>query len=183
MPAVWVSLLRAVNLGARNKVSMSRLREVLVEAGFSDVRTYVQSGNVITRSAHRSPDRVAAAVREVIRAEFGLDVPVIVRSPQELRAVLAWCTFPADAAARPNLVHVVHLTAEPDADKVAALLAADWSPDAAAVRGRELVVCYAETVQRGRISQATALRRLAVDGTARNWRTLQALVDLTADAP
>ena len=176
---VWVSLLRGVNLGARNKVNMPRLRAALVEAGFDDVRTYVQSGNVVARSPHRDADRMAAAVRAVVREHFAVDVPVVVRSPAQLRAVLAWCPFPDDAAARPTAVHVVHLTADPDPDRVAALLSADWSPDRVAARGREIVICYADGMHGSRLQYATALKRLGVDGTARNWRTLQALVDLT----
>ena len=52
--AVWISLLRAVNLGARNKVSMPVLRGLLEQAGFDEVRTYVQSGNIVTRSSQGS---------------------------------------------------------------------------------------------------------------------------------
>ncbi len=179
---IWVSLLRGINLGARNKVNMPRLREALADAGFDDVRTYVQSGNVVTRSAHRSPDRVADAVSTVVREHFDIDVPVVVRSPAQLRDLVAWCPFPDDAAARPTAVHVVHLSGEPDPDRVAALIAADWSPDGLAVRGREIVICYAELMHTSRLQYATALKKLGVDGTARNWRTLQALVELTADA-
>jgi len=179
--AVWVSLLRGINLGARNKVPMKQLREALAEAGFEDVRTYVQSGNVVTRSAHRNPDQVSGAVRGVVRQHFGIDVPVVVRSPQQLRDVLEWCPFPADAAERPTAVHVGHLTGKPDPERVAALVAEDWSPDGLAVRGEEVVVRYAETMHASRLQHAKVLNRLGVDGTARNWRTLQALVDLTAD--
>jgi len=177
---VWVSLLRGINLGARNKVNMPQLRTALADAGFEDVRTYVQSGNVVTSSGHRSPDRVAAAVRAVVREGFGLDVPVVVRSPRELRDLLDWCPFPDDAAARPTAVHVLHLTAEPDPARVAALLDEDWSPDGLAARGRELVVCYADAMHTSRLQHASALKRAGVDGTARNWRTLQALVDLVS---
>ncbi len=179
---VWVSLLRGVNLGARNKVNMPRLREALAGAGFDDVRTYVQSGNVVTRSAHRSSDKVSDAVRAVLREHFDIDVPVVVRSPQQLGEVFAWCPFPDDAAARPTAVHVVHLAGEPDGDRVAALIAADWSPDGLAARGREIVIRYADVMHTSRLQYATVLKRLGVDGTARNWRTLQALVELTAHA-
>jgi len=180
--AVWVSLLRGVNVGAHHRVDMRKLSAALTDAGFGDVRTYVQSGNVVTRSAHRKPESVATTVREVVHGTFGFDVPVVVRSPRQLRDVLAWCPFPAQSAAAPKLVQVVHLADEPDPVRVAALVGEDWSPDAVAARGREIVVRYAEGMHGSRLQHTTALKRLAVDGTARNWRTLQALVDLTADA-
>jgi uncharacterized protein (DUF1697 family) len=177
---VWVSLLRGINLGSHNKVNMPRLREALADAGFRDVRTYVQSGNVITRSGHRSPDRVADDVRRVVRASFDVDVPVIVRSPGQLRDVLAWCPFP-DAADRPKQVHVVHLETAPNDDDVRALTEVDWSPDAVQVRGSEVVIRYADTMHSSRLQSSGLLKTLRTDGTARNWRTLSALVDLTSE--
>ena len=174
----WVSLLRGINLGARNQVNMPQLRKALDARGFENVRTYVQSGNVVARSRHRSAAAVGAAVAGVVREEFGLGVPVVVRTPAQLRAVLDWCPFPDDAAARPTAVQVLHLAGEPDADRVAAVLAEDWSPDGIAARGCEVVVRYDEAMHRSRLQHALLLKRLAVDGTARNWRTLQALVEL-----
>jgi len=179
---VWVSLLRGVNLGRHNQVNMPRLREALSAAGFQDVRTYVQSGNVVARSGHRTPDRVAETVRSVVRERLDVDVPVVVRSPRQLRALLSWSPFAEDAAARPTSVHVLHLTDDPDPARVAALLGEDWSPDNLAVRHREVVVRYADAMSASRLQHAGLLRRLGVDGTARNWRTLLALVDLTADS-
>lgn len=177
----WVSLLRGVNLGARNKVNMPALRKALEADGFEDVRTYVQSGNVVARSAHRSPAAVGDAVAAVVREEFGLNVPVVVRSPAELRAVLDWNPFPEDAAARPTGVQVVHLSAVPAAERVDAVVTEDWSPDGIAARGREVVVRYDETMHRSRLQHAAILKRLGVDGTARNWRTLQALVEMSEE--
>jgi uncharacterized protein (DUF1697 family) len=104
----WVCLLRGVNVGGHNRVSMPVLREALTAAGFLDVRTYVQSGNVIARSAHRSPTGVADAVNAVIQQGFGLDVPVVVRTPEHLRGVLAWDPFPDVSGSEPKRVAVVH---------------------------------------------------------------------------
>jgi uncharacterized protein (DUF1697 family) len=176
---VWVALLRGVNLGARNKVNMPQLRAALSEAGFRDVRTYVQSGNIVAESSHRKPESFAAAIRTVVQRCAGLDVPVVVRSPAELRAVLDWNPFPEDASARPTGVHVLHLDAEPDGERVAALQAVDYAPDELTVRGPEVVVRYAETMHNSRLQHAAVLKKLGVDGTARNWRTLQALVSMT----
>ncbi|HLK94315.1 MAG TPA: DUF1697 domain-containing protein [Nocardioidaceae bacterium] len=178
--AVWVCLLRAVNLGARNKVSMPVLRSLLEQAGFDEVRTYVQSGNVIARSSHRSRDRVAALVSSTVAEHFGVDTPVVVRTPQELRAVLDWNPFPDAAAQRPQLVQVCHLLASPEPAGVEAVLAADV-PEQIAVRGEEVVVDYGQSIQSSKVSPAWLARRLGVDGTARNWRTLTALVEMTAD--
>lgn len=179
--AVWVSMLRGINLGARNRVPMPALREALVAADFEDVQTYVQSGNIITSSAHRSRDKVVALVREVVATHFDVNVPVVVRSPAELAAVLAWDPFPDAAAERPKLVQVAHLVAIPAPADVEALLAAvEDMPERVAVRGPEVVVDYGEAIRTSKVQGAWLTKRLGgVDGTARNWRTLTALVHLT----
>jgi uncharacterized protein (DUF1697 family) len=180
--AVWVALLRGVNVGGHNRVNMPGLRQALTEAGFEDVQTYVASGNVIARSGHRSAEEVEKAVRATVSATFGLDVPVVVRTPRQLRDLLDWCPFP-EAAERPTRVHVIYLGSDPNPEGVAALLAADWSPDRVEVRGREVVIRYDDSMHTSRLQHASVLKRLAVDGTARNWRTAQALVTLTSVAP
>lgn len=173
----WVALLRAVNLGAHNKVSMPRLREVLADAGFTDVRTYVNSGNVVLGSPLRSAAKVGQAVHDVIAEHFGVDTPVMLRTGPQLAAVLAWNPFPDAVADHPHLVAVLHLSAEPDAAAVETLLAGDYAPVRVAHRGAEVVVDWHD--RSGRPSVDRVLRKLGVEATARNWRTLTALVELT----
>jgi uncharacterized protein (DUF1697 family) len=173
----WVALLRAVNLGARNKVSMPKLREVLAESGFGNVRTYVNSGNVVLDSPLRSAAKVGTAVHDVVAEHFGVDTPVVVRTGTQLADVLAWNPFPEAVDREPKLVAVIHLTAEPAAAAVEEVLAANVAPDEIAVRGQEVVVAWAKGTGNPRTDRV--LRKIGVAGTARNWRTLAALVDLT----
>jgi len=174
-----VALLRGINLGGHRKVSMPLLREALTKAGCTDVRTYVNSGNVVLRSAHARADDVSAAVHDVIAETFDLDVPVVVRTGSQLAEILDWNPFPEEAAARPNLVAVVHLVRKPPAAKVRELLATDVAPDRIAARGSEVVVAWSERT--GGPLADKALNALGVEGTARNWRTLTALAGLTEE--
>jgi uncharacterized protein (DUF1697 family) len=174
----WVCLLRAVNLGSHNKVNMPALRDALGEAGFRDVRTYVQSGNVVLSSSARSPATVARAVHDVLHESFDIDTPVLVRTPAQLRAVAEWNPFAEQSAERPASVHVLHLDDDPEPDALGTLLGTDWGDDRVAARGREIVLAYGESMHDSRLQHAALLRRLSVTGTARNWRTLLALVDL-----
>lgn len=82
-----VALLRAINLGSRRKVPMARLRELLEAAGYEDVVTYVQSGNVVLTS-RKGPESVERDLRKRLSEEFGFDIPVIVRSREQLQAVV-----------------------------------------------------------------------------------------------
>ena len=177
----WVALLRAVNLGSHHKVSMAQLRTALTEAGCSDVRTYVQSGNVVLSSRARTSARVAADVGDVLRESFDIDTPVLVRTPAQLQAIAEWSPFRDQAAERPTSVHVIHLDAEPDPDSLAVLLGTDWGDDRVAARGLEVVIAYGATMHDSRLQHGPLVRRLGTTGTARNWRTLLALADLAAD--
>jgi uncharacterized protein (DUF1697 family) len=139
----------------------------------------VQSGNIVLSSSMRSPARVAAAVGDVLRESFSVDTPVVIRTPSQLRAVALWDPFAEQSAERPSSVHVLHLEAVPDAVALAALLDADWGDDRVAARGLEVVFAYDESIDARHPQNGALLKRLGVVGTARNWRTLLALVDLT----
>ncbi len=176
----WISLLRAVNLGKHNQVSMPALREQLAAAGFDDVRTYVQSGNLVTSSRHRSERGVANAVRRVLAERFDLDVPVVVRSPEALTAVLALDPFPTASRREPKLVSVVFFE-RPLHDAEAFVEHAASLGEEVVIDGRELYISYGTRgVHASRLTPAVLRKRLSQDGTARNWRTVRALVDLTS---
>jgi uncharacterized protein (DUF1697 family) len=115
----YVALLRAVNLGSTNKVGMKWLREAAGDAGFTDVATYVQSGNVVLTSSG-SADEVSDTVARLIKAEYGLDIDVIVRDRKQIAAVVKANPF-GDLIEEPTRVHVNFLSAAPPKSKLAAL--------------------------------------------------------------
>lgn len=176
----WVCLLRAVNLGARNKVSMPRLRSALAAAGLSDVRTYVQSGNVIVRSA-LSLGQVSGLVHEVIADEFGVDSTVIVRDVAQLRQVVAANPFAGQADTRPHLVRVIFLAGEPAAERVAVVSADASLQQVSRVMGEHVYVDYIDGVHGNSRTTSFFERALQVQGTERNWRSVLALNTMTQE--
>jgi uncharacterized protein (DUF1697 family) len=178
--AVWISLLRAINLGSHNKVNMPSLREALDVAGFRDVRTYVQSGNVVAASSHRSESGVCKAVAKVVAEEFSLDVPVIARTPHEWRQAIDANPFGQRSYDDPKLTSIVFLPSKPTAANAKSLEDGDWDDDEVVVNGREVYLWYARNVHRSKLTPTVLGRRLGLDGTARNWRTVLAIRDLLA---
>ncbi len=165
-------LLRAVNVGKHNRISMSALRDILAAAGCTDVQTHLQSGNaVVTWSG--SADRLAAAVRAELTAAAGLDVLVMVRTGVELAAVVEANPF-AGEAFDPKLLHVAFLTGPPDPERLAAVDHGALLPDRMAVGDRALYLRYAARSQNSPLAKV----RLGVEATARNWTTVTALRDL-----
>jgi uncharacterized protein (DUF1697 family) len=173
----WVVLLRAVNLGARNKVPMAKLRSLLEEAGYGDVRTFIASGNVLL-DGPRSGSAVAREVERIVADEFGVETTAIVRKPAELAALVRDHPFGRDTSRS----HVVFLAKRPTAKAAERLAATDHSPDRGVLAGKDVYVQYGAGVQQARLSAGRLERLLGVTGTHRNWRTVAALAELGAGA-
>ena len=172
---MWVALLRAVNLGARNKVPMAELREVLAAAGCENVRTYIASGNAVFRRED-ARDELAARLREAIRDAFGVDTPVMLRTARELEAVVARHPFGDDAHTQ-----VAFLTDRPGRPRVEALAALDFAPDRVAIHGSEVYWHAPGGVGRSQLSGARLETELGVAATVRNWRTVTRLAEMSAE--
>lgn len=107
---VWIVLLRGVNIGGKHIIPMKRLREILEDAGFSDVQTYIQSGNCMFRADSAERDGIADTVSGLIEREFGFRPTAFVLTPKELEDALAAAPFPAD---EPKHLHVMFLAGSP----------------------------------------------------------------------
>lgn len=164
-----VVLLRAVNLGARNRIAMPAFRSVLEGVGCTDVATYLQSGNAAVTS-RRTPASLAKAVATALRSELDLSVGVLVRTAAELDAVVSGNPF--TDVADPKLLHAVFLDrAAPD------LTGVDVAPDRVATGDRVVYVAYAKSSQDSRAAKIPGGKAFS-GSTARNWRTVLALQDL-----
>lgn len=173
-----VLLLRAVNLGARNKVPMARLREVLSDrSDLQNVSTYIASGNIIC-DAPADVGATCEEVRRLIHDEFGVDTPVVARTHDELVTAVARHPF---SQASEKLLHAMFLAGTPAEGAVDALSERLVPGEKIALIGEDLWISYAEGgVHSTRLSRAVLDRALGVPGTARNLRTVRTLAELTA---
>lgn len=174
-----ILLLRGVNLGARNRIAMPQLRDVLAGAGFDDVATYLQSGNVIL-STSKDPPAVSRECERLIAEQFGLDIDVLVRTRDELADVVE-CDPLAATATNPKRYQVTFLAGEPDQATVAKISAAASSDERVVIAGREVYAWHPEGIGRSRLWTLLASKRLGLKATARNWTTIENLLQL-ADA-
>jgi uncharacterized protein (DUF1697 family) len=170
----WVALLRAVNLGGRNKVPMAELRALLEEAGYGGVRTYIASGNVLLEAPPGAAE-LAAALERLVADAFGVTTTVILRKPRELFDAVAAHPFGADS----SQTHVAFLAARPATAAATRLSAAAGGSDRAVLLGAEV---YLRVSDASRLSNARVESVLGVAATIRNWRTVAALAELAAEA-
>lgn len=171
-----ILLLRGINLGPTKRVAMPRLREVLASAGMSDVRTYVQSGNVVV-SSKAAPDKLARETERAIAAEFGFDVDVVVRTRDELAEVVSRNPL-ADIATNPKRYQVSFLAAEPDPERLEKIRALALEPERLVAIGRELYAWHPDGVARSKLWAALAGKGVGVTATARNWTTVTTLLEM-----
>ena len=178
MPA-YAALLRAINLGSRNKISMPDLRRLFEDGlGADDVATHVQSGNVVFRVPERTAAKVESAIEKRIADDFGLDIKVLVRTKAQLAQVVAASPF-ADSADL-SKVHVTFLVDKPGGERVSGIDPSTFAPDEFAVIGREVHLHCPNGYGRSKLNNAFFEKKLALPGTTRNWRTVTTLADMTA---
>jgi uncharacterized protein (DUF1697 family) len=160
--ATWVALLRAVNLGSRNKVPMAALRAALSDAGYDDVRTVIASGNVVF-SRRTKPS--APALESLIASEFGVRTTAILRSAAQIRKLRDARPFSGNA-------YVAFLASRPRSTKPIEGL------DEFAVVGSDIVLHFRSGYSAAQLTGAVLEQKLRVEATVRNWNTVEKLADL-----
>ncbi len=179
MPS-YVALFRGINVGGKHKVPMADLRALFEGAGATNVRSYIQSGNVV----YDAPARVAPKIAERVEAEleraFGFGAPITVRTASELAAVLANNPYlrPDSDHAR---LHVIFLSTLPEKRKVAALDPNRSPGDAYTISGREIYLSLPNGAADTKLTNAFFDSGLGVTSTARNWRTVTTLHEMLED--
>ncbi|MFF3492554.1 DUF1697 domain-containing protein [Streptomyces sp. NPDC002795] len=178
----YAALLRGINVGGNKKVPMAGLRPVIESLGLSDVRTYLQSGNVAFTAPDGSDEEsLAATLTKAIADEFGFTVDVLVRGHAYLKAIMANCPFPA-AELEAKQLHVTYFSQAVTAERFAAVDPAAYAPEEFHLGDRAL---YLYAPQGLGVSKLGAqLSRPALNkgliATSRNWNTVKKLVELTA---
>ena len=165
----WVLLLRAVNLGATNKVAMKDLAALLEGLGHTDVKTYLNSGNATFESSRRSAKALAEEIEQALHKELGLDVRACVRRDADLRKALD------ELPKLPGYVTVTVLFDRPKAAALKEFLATDWSPERVAGNDQVIYAGFANAA-RTKLTIGRLEKALGVSGTARTPATLRKLL-------
>jgi uncharacterized protein (DUF1697 family) len=171
----YVGLLRGINVGRARQVDMPRLRDLLTARGHGNVRTHLRSGNVVLDSPLTEPE-LADELSAAIEREFGFAVPVVVRTGEELAAVVRGDPF-AGIATDPARYLVTFMAEAPDPARVAALPPAEGGGDYR-VSGRELYLWLPDGVLKTPLNSWKWDTLLGQAGTARNWNTVSRLAEL-----
>jgi uncharacterized protein (DUF1697 family) len=173
----YVVLLRGVNVGGRGKLPMAQLRDICTALGCSDVSTYIQSGNVVL-DTELTAKKLADSLESAIGDAVGFTPRVVVRTPTELADAQAANPY---TTTEPRFVHIGFLTAKPTAAALTALGDIDCSPEGYRIIGREVYLNYVNGAGKSKkLARVPFERKLGVAMTARNLKTVEKLITLSA---
>jgi uncharacterized protein (DUF1697 family) len=173
---VYVALLRGINVGGKNKLTMKDLVEMFVAAGCSDVQTYIQSGNVIFRADGELVGGLAKVITQKIEGRFGYRIPVVLREMDEIAAVML--NNPFLKAGLEDSLHVCFLADRPSVTDIEQLDPKRSVPDVFAVVGQEIYMRLPNGAAKTKLTNAYFDSKLRTVSTVRNWRTVGKLLEL-----
>jgi uncharacterized protein (DUF1697 family) len=175
---VLLAFLRAVNVGGHAKIKMDALRELFLSLKFAEPQTYVQSGNVIFKSSERDLVGVAKRIQQGIDKKFGCCPEVVLRTPDDLRAVISKNPFRNRSNIEPGKLLVSFLATEPAKDAEKSLAALRIRPEELHLIGRELFIYFPNGQGKSRLPWARVDKALQTAGTGRNWNSVTKILEI-----
>lgn len=172
----YVALLRGINVGGKNKVKMETLREILSAEGFENVKTYINSGNVIFETDKTDDFKLAAKIESAIEKSFSLKIKVMVRKMSEIEEIIKNNPFDGQFENDKDL-HVFFLDEKLPTEKAEMLLANNNENEMFAVQNREIFCLLHVSVLDSLMGKDYIGKKLKVSTTARNWRTVNKILE------
>jgi uncharacterized protein (DUF1697 family) len=173
----YIGFLRGINVGGKNKIKMETLREVFAALGFENVKSYINSGNIVFETARTDDKKLAVQIEKAIAQEFGLNIKTMVRAIAEIEAVVENNPFDGQFENDKDL-HVFFLDEEMPDEKRELLLSQTSEKEMFAVRGREIYCLLRVSVLDSLMGKDYIGKKLKVVATARNWRTVNKVLEL-----
>ena len=177
MPVTHVALFRGINVGGKNKVAMKDLVDMFAGVGCADVRSFIQSGNVIFSAAAALSARLPNLISAQIAKRFGFKIPVVLRTSEELGKVIRNNPFLKTGVAEEEL-HVLFLADVPASRNIEDLDPDRSPPDSFQVRGQEVYLRLPNGVASTKFTNQYFDSKLGTTSTGRNWRTVTKLFEL-----
>ena len=178
----YISLLRGINITGNKIVRMADLKALYESLGFSDVTTYIQSGNVIFGSRSNDPDAVAEKIMAGVKKKFGFDVTILIRRPDEMKSIIRKNPFIGRKNLNEQGLYVTFLQHKPSPELVKALapLAAK-TRDQFEIPGTEIYLHCFTGYGKTLLNNSFFEKYLKVRASTRNWRVVNELLRMTTE--
>jgi uncharacterized protein (DUF1697 family) len=169
---IHIALVRGINIGGHKQVAMSDLRDLFTQLGFADVRSLLQSGNLLFRGGARTGERLERLLEAEAEKRLGLQTEFFVRTAEEWDGIVAHNPFREEAERDPSHLAVMFFKDAPDGNAVKALQAAITGPEVVRVGGRQAYITYPNGFGRSRLTNTLIEKKLGTRSTGRNWNTV-----------
>jgi uncharacterized protein (DUF1697 family) len=175
---IYIAMLRGINVGRGKMVKMERLRRLFAGLGFDEVKTYVQSGNVVFQSERKSPAELTRTIETKIQRDFGFAVPVLIKTSKELAQIVHKNPLLRVKGIDVSKLHVTFLS---DAlPKTAAKSLEDLATTRERFRilNREIYLYCPDGYGKSKLTNNMIEKKFSLVATTRNWRTVNALLEM-----
>lgn len=176
---IYIAILRGINVAGRNTVAMEHLKQLFSENGFEGAVTYIQSGNVIFKSAV-AKDQLAALISRAIEGRFQLNIQVILVTKNEMGKIINDNPFLKEDDIDEERLHVTILEKNPDTESLNAIQNLDFKPDKFIVKNNVVYLYCPNGYGKTKLSNAFFENKLKVKATTRNWKTVNKLFELAS---
>jgi uncharacterized protein (DUF1697 family) len=177
--STYVALLRGINLSGHKIVKMDRLRKMFEEMGFAEVKTYIQSGNVVFNAPARDSVSLAKKIEERIVRQFGFPVPVLVKTAAEVGDVIKNNPLVKEKGIDVSKLHVTFLSSAPEKSALKMLDGIDAEEDRFYCAGEAVYLYCPNGYHATKLGNNVLEKMLKVGTTTRNWKTVNQLFQMT----
>ena len=174
-----IAFLRGINVGGKNRLPMKDLSLIFEAAGCDNVRTYIQSGNVVFNSPAMDASDLAVRVKKEIETRHGFTPPIFLLRPDELREVVGSNPYP-EAVSEPKSLHLVFLDEVPQGTHLDSLNELRSDRESFLLVGKTLFIHAPDGIARSKLFNGVE-KVLQVTTTARNWRTVANVLELASE--
>ncbi|WHY78096.1 DUF1697 domain-containing protein [Neobacillus sp. WH10] len=175
---IYIALLRGINVGGHHKIKMADLRSLLEMMGLQNVRTYIQSGNVLFESDEEAK-QLSQRMEEEIGKTFGFPVPVVLRTAEEFEQIIRDCPFSTDSLKEGESVQIAFLADAPSEESINQLSSYKSQMEDFLIMGKEVYFFFRKSILDSKL--VTQLPKLGVPVTVRNWKTVMKIAGLARD--
>jgi len=174
-------MLRGINVSGQKTIKMEDLRASFGALGFSMVRTYVQSGNVVFEAPKTSTTSLSVKIGEKILSDYGFSVPLVLRTSEEMKKILRVNPFLKERGIDRSKLHVTFLSELPAKAALGKLDGLNVLPDQFRVKGREIYLYCPNGYGRTKLSNVAFEKLLSLEATTRNWKTVNTLAEMSSE--
>jgi len=177
---IYIAFLRGINVAGQKKVPMAALREILVDAGLNEVKTYIQSGNVVFESKIKSASKLQQLIQKAIEDNFGFKVPTLVKSVNEIEEIIAANPFDSAEYLENNRSYFVLLFESPLKEHILSFETMNYPNEEFHISNNCVYLLCKNGYGNAKLSNNLIERKLKITATARNYRTMQKLLELAS---